>query len=98
MLPAFDKLDPFLTLLKMTAKPVDSQRFWLKWLPAQGHIGFFRCIAAFAPVTGHAGSHQVFPGVPTALVARDNVVDSQDAPLTTAILAGVVVAAQNLSL
>jgi len=53
---------------------------------------------AFAVVAGRAGSDQVLPGMLAAQVTGDEVVDSQGQGMQTAVLAGVVVPAQDFAL
>jgi len=64
----------------------------------KSHVHFRRQFAAFTPVTGRAGRHEVFPCVAAALAAGNDVVEGQRAQLAAAILAGVIVAAQNFAL
>jgi len=62
----------------------------------QTHAGFFDLTAAFAMIALWAGCYDVQPGVRTANVAWDDVVDGEIIHLSAAILAGVAISAQNL--
>jgi hypothetical protein len=58
----------------------------------QLHMGLLRRTAGFFAVTGSTGANQIFPGMPTALVAGFDMVQSQLTAHLTAILTGIVIA------
>lgn len=61
-------------------------------------MGLVGRLAAFAVVAGRTSCYQVIPGVRSALVARHDVVDGQFGGLGAAILAGVIITAEDLCL
>ena len=60
------------------------------------HPGLGYCFAALAVVAALAGTHQVVPGVRSGLAARDYVVQRQVARAHAAVLAGIIVADEDL--
>ncbi len=64
----------------------------------QAHLGLFDGAPTLAMIAMWAGGHQVVPGVLASQVAWDNVIDSQGSRVLTTILAGVVIASQDLAL
>ena len=60
------------------------------------HSSLLRSPAGLAPVTGDAATDYVFPGVLTTPVARNDMVQGKLPGFLTAILAGVLVAVENL--
>ncbi len=62
----------------------------------KAHIGFFWGSTAFFVVAVNTGAHQVFPLVGAAARAGDNVVDGKRWACGAAVLAAVVVAAQDV--
>ncbi len=63
----------------------------------QAHTGFHEGAASLAVVAARAGSDNVFPGVPAIEVTRHHVIHRQNGSNLTAILAGVIVAAKDLT-
>src|SRR5687767_8278082 len=59
--------------------------------PEQADARLFRCLAALAVVARLAGGDKVVPGVGTATMAGQDVVERQVMPHTPAVLAGVAV-------
>lgn len=80
----------------MATKKILGGRFRLKGLATQEHIGFFGGVAPFLAVAGGAGGHQIVPTVGAALMAGDNMINGEDVGFAAAILADVIVAAQDL--
>ena len=67
-----------------------------KWLPDELHVGFLGRAARFTPITGDTGADDIFPGMLTAAIARNDVVESKVPALLAAVLAGVAVAIEYL--
>ena len=87
-----------MSLLHQRAETVGSRGVGFKRHPMQGHV-HLRCqLAPLASITGRAGGHEIFPRVAAALPSGDDVIEGQGAHLAAAILAGVLVAPQNLAL
>ncbi len=63
----------------------------------QSHPRFLKRQAAFAVIAGWAGSHNIRPHVGATHVTRQNVVDGEVGGLLSAVLAGIVVAAEDLA-
>jgi len=60
------------------------------------HAGLFRRHAAFEMVAARTGCDEIVPVRFAAQVARDNVVDRQVVRLPAAVLAGVIIPAEDL--
>lgn len=69
----------------------------LKGLANQLHVGFFGPLPTFPPVAGRASRYQIVPRMRPTLATGNHVVDGQEAHLAAAILAGVIVTAEDLS-
>jgi len=64
---------------------------WLGRLADEFHAGLLGSSAGLTAVTGHTGTDHIFPGMLSAPVARDDVVEGKLACFPAAILAGIVV-------
>ena len=76
-------------------KIIDGSRR-LNGLPDELHPGLFRRAGCLAMVAGDAGGYQIRPGVLSAGILGQHMVDGECAALTTAILAGIVIAPEDL--
>lgn len=83
--------------VQVLVDPVVAADAWLARLAEERHAGLFRRPAALSVVAGLAGGDQVLPAMGTAAMARDDMVDSEVFGLFAAILAGVVVAQEQLA-
>ncbi len=63
----------------------------------QMHASFFRGMVTFSTVAAWAGGHQVFPDGFPFFAPRDNVVEGQGPAGMTAVLAGTVIAAEDVA-
>jgi hypothetical protein len=63
----------------------------------QVHVDLLQAAAAFPVVASRAGSHDVRPYVFSALVAGLDMVDRQPAIPASTVLAGIIIAAEDLS-
>lgn len=70
---------------------------WLERLAQELHSCFSKGLASLAMVATAAGTDDILPGVRTATGTRYDVVDGQIMGTDTAVLAGVVVAEEDLA-
>jgi hypothetical protein len=63
----------------------------------QGHVSVLQPSAPFEVVAGRAGRDHIRPGVHPAQVTRQDVVDGQVVYFPSTVLAGIIVAAENLA-
>jgi hypothetical protein len=68
---------------------------WLGWLMNQSHPGFLGGSACLATITGNTGTDHIFPGMLSAPVSRDDMVQGKVSALLATILAGVLVTLEN---
>jgi hypothetical protein len=62
----------------------------------QVHVDFFQAATAFAVIAARARSHNVVPHVLAALVARLDMIDCKAAVAPAAVLAGIIIPAEDL--
>ncbi len=60
------------------------------------HIGFFRCMITFPVVTSYTRGNKIFPRIFTFTRFRHNVIDRQRHVTSSAVLAAMSIAAQNV--
>src|SRR5262249_25009365 len=66
------------------------------WLPNQMHTHLFEEMVTFTPITGTAAGNQIFPCALATARPRDDVVKCEVTPALPTVLAGLVVAQQNV--
>jgi len=62
----------------------------------QFHPGFFGGLTGLTPVAGYAGADQVFPGVRSTPISRDNMVQGKLPSLFATVLTRIVITGENL--
>src|SRR5690606_8679573 len=82
----------------MASKTIGSRAARLVRRAEKLHIGLFRCAPTLPAVAGRTGGDKVCPAMGAAGMAGYNMVDGQLVAWAPAILAGVVIATQHLSL
>jgi len=64
--------------------------------PSQHHLRFVRCLASLDVIAPNAGADQIFPRILPAAAFWHDVIDGQRNARSTAILAAVAIAAEDI--
>ncbi len=96
--PAVNKRDPLHILFQMAGENITGRSGRLGRGVEQMHLRLFKRATAFMMVAAWAGGNQVIPSVLSPQMARDDVIDRQGRSVFAAVLAGIVISAQDLTL
>ena len=81
----------------MTTEEIVGSGIGLCRFALEMHLRLLRVASAFAAVAGRAGGNQIVPFVSAAFVAWDDVINGEVLSLSSAVLAGVVVASEDFA-
>ncbi len=81
----------------MSSEDVGCVGGWFLWNMEEMHVRLFESSAAFVVIAGGTGRHNVRPDMLTAQMSGDDVVYGQASVLTPAVLAGIIVPAENFA-
>jgi hypothetical protein len=97
-LPAFEEMLPILVHRQVGAVEVDRSGAGFAWIAEQLHAGFLQLASPLLGIAGRTCADEVGPSVVSASIARDHMVDRQARCLRATVLAGVVIAPEQLAL
>lgn len=97
ILPAFNKLRPFLIAAQVWRKDVTDGRRRLPGDGDQPHTGFLQRAPAFHVIALRTRGDHVFPRLCAAQPAREDVIHGEIAFVFSAILAGEIIPAEQFT-